>query len=93
MGQGGQIKLLDRKNEDIHLLWSHGNNCSKRLVDPLGLPDIVVLMSLTETYLMVKPTWSPGTASVKDSLFFSMDLISVQRLIGANVKSATPEVM
>ena len=40
MGQGGQIKLLDRKNEDIHLLWSHGNNCSKRLVDPLGLPDI-----------------------------------------------------
>ena len=40
MGQGGQIKLLDRKNEDVHLLWSHVNNCSKRIVDPLGLPDI-----------------------------------------------------
>ena len=40
MGQGGQIKLHDRKNEDVHLLWSHVNNCSERLADPLGLPDI-----------------------------------------------------
>ena len=40
MGQGGQIKLLDRKSEDVHLPWSHVNNCSKRLADPLSLPDI-----------------------------------------------------
>ena len=93
MGQGGQIKLLDRKNEDVHLLWSHVNNCSKRLADPLGLPDIASIDVLDGDLFTVKPTWSPGTASVKDSLFFSMDLISVQRLTGANVKSATPEVM
>merc|ERR1711971_1398211 len=37
-----------------------------------------LLMSLTETFLMLKPTLSPGTASGKDSWCISTDLSKTQ---------------
>merc|ERR1740116_216735 len=44
-----------------------------------------LLMSLTETFLMLKPTLSPGTASGRDSWCISTDLTSVERATGAKV--------
>merc|ERR1719361_92346 len=43
------------------------------------------LMSLTDTFLMLKPTLSPGTASGRDSWCISTDLTSVERPTGAKV--------
>ena len=43
------------------------------------------LMSFTDTFLMLKPTLSPGQASAKDSWCISTDLTSVVRPTGAKV--------
>merc|ERR1711970_227170 len=43
------------------------------------------LRSLTETFLTLKPTLSPGTASVRASWCISTDFTSVERLVGAKV--------
>merc|ERR1719339_874618 len=43
------------------------------------------LMSFTDTFLMLKPTLSPGTASGRDSWCISTDLTSVERATGAKV--------
>ena len=43
------------------------------------------LMSLTDTFLMLKPTLSPGTASGRDSWCISTDLTSVDSMLGAKV--------
>merc|ERR1719442_19359 len=44
-----------------------------------------LLMSLTETFLTLKPTLSPGTASGRDSWCISTDLTSVVNMLGAKV--------
>merc|ERR1740128_1034562 len=44
-----------------------------------------LLMSLTETFLTLKPTLSPGTASGRDSWCISTDFTSVVTLLGAKV--------
>merc|ERR1740128_1420766 len=44
-----------------------------------------LLMSLTETFLMLKPTLSPGAASGRDSWCISTDLTSVVSMLGAKV--------
>merc|ERR1712154_198367 len=44
-----------------------------------------LLMSLTDTFLMLKPTLSPGTASGRDSWCISTDFTSVVSWLGANV--------
>merc|ERR1719323_742308 len=44
-----------------------------------------LLMSLTETFLTLKPTLSPGTALGRDSWCISTDLTSVVKLLGAKV--------
>merc|ERR1719510_733760 len=43
------------------------------------------LISLTDTFLILKPTLSPGTASGRDSWCISTDLTSVERPTGAKV--------
>merc|ERR1719383_338120 len=44
-----------------------------------------LLISLTETFLTLKPTLSPGTASGRDSWCISTDLTSVVTALGAKV--------
>merc|ERR1719188_1734109 len=46
---------------------------------------IPLLMSLTETFLTLKPTLSPGTASGRDSWCISTDFTSVVSWLGAKV--------
>merc|ERR1712136_561358 len=43
------------------------------------------LMNLAETFLTLKPTLSPGTASGRDSWCISTDLTSVVSMLGAKV--------
>lgn len=52
------------------------------LLSPATLPRRI---SLTDTFLMLKPTLSPGRASGRDSWCISTDFTSVVRFGGANV--------
>ncbi|TNN51962.1 hypothetical protein EYF80_037869 [Liparis tanakae] len=52
------------------------------LLSPATLPR---RMSLTDTFLMLNPTLSPGWASVRASWCISTDFTSVDRLQGAKV--------
>ena len=52
------------------------------LLSPVTFPRRI---SLTDTFLMLKPTLSPGRASVRDSWCISTDFTSVVRLGGAKV--------
>merc|ERR1719187_2506485 len=44
-----------------------------------------LLMSFTDTFLILKPTLSPGVASGRDSWCISTDLTSVVSMLGAKV--------